>query len=55
MVGTSFPYIEYLPKPGKAQGVQIDIDPIRIALRYPVEVGLVGDSQDGAGGPDSAA
>jgi pyruvate dehydrogenase (quinone)/pyruvate oxidase len=45
MVGTSFPYIEYLPKPGGARGVQIDIDPTRIGLRYPVEVGLVGDSQ----------
>jgi pyruvate dehydrogenase (quinone)/pyruvate oxidase len=45
MIGTSFPYIEYLPKPGQAKGVQIDIDPARIALRYPVEVGLVGNSQ----------
>jgi pyruvate dehydrogenase (quinone)/pyruvate oxidase len=45
MVGTSFPYIEFLPKPGKAHGVQIDIDPARIGLRYPVEVGLVGDSR----------
>jgi pyruvate dehydrogenase (quinone) len=45
MVGTSFPYIEYLPKPGKARGVQIDLDPARIGLRYPVEAGLVGDSR----------
>jgi pyruvate dehydrogenase (quinone) len=45
MVGTSFPYIEFLPKPGKARGVQIEIDPTRIGLRYPVEVGLVGDSR----------
>jgi pyruvate dehydrogenase (quinone) len=44
MVGTSFPYIEFLPKPGDARGVQIDLDPARIGLRYPVEVGLVGDS-----------
>ena len=44
MVGTSFPYIEYLPKPDQARGVQIDISPQRIGLRYPVEVGLVGDS-----------
>jgi pyruvate dehydrogenase (quinone) len=44
MIGTSFPYIEYLPKPGKVRGVQIDIKPERIGLRYPVEVGLVGDS-----------
>lgn len=45
MAGTSFPYIEYYPKPGKARGVQIDRDPQRIGLRYPVEVGLVGDAQ----------
>jgi pyruvate dehydrogenase (quinone)/pyruvate oxidase len=45
MVGTSFPYIEYLPKPGKARGVQIDIKAEKIGLRYPVEVGLVGDAR----------
>jgi pyruvate dehydrogenase (quinone) len=45
MVGTSFPYIEFLPKPGQARGVQVDLDPARIGLRYPVEVGLVGDSR----------
>ena len=45
MVGTSFPYIDYLPKPGQAKGIQIDIKPERIGLRYPVEVGLVGDSK----------
>jgi len=45
MVGTSFPYIEFLPKPGTARGVQIDRDPSRIGLRYAVEVGLVGDSR----------
>ncbi|GIV96117.1 MAG: hypothetical protein KatS3mg057_0774 [Herpetosiphonaceae bacterium] len=45
MVGTSFPYIEFLPQPGQARGVQIDIDPTRIGLRYPVEVGLAGDSR----------
>jgi pyruvate dehydrogenase (quinone) len=44
MVGTSFPYIEFFPKPGQARGVQIDVNPTRIGLRYPVEVGLVGDS-----------
>ena len=43
LVGTSFPYIEFLPKPDQAKGVQIDIDPMRIGLRYPVQVGLVGD------------
>src|ERR671914_694796 len=45
MIGTSFPYIEYLPRPGQARGVQIDIKAERIGLRYPVEVGLVGDSK----------
>lgn len=45
MVGTSFPYIEFFPKPGQARGVQIDVNPARIGLRYPVEVGLVGDSR----------
>jgi pyruvate dehydrogenase (quinone) len=45
MVGTSFPYIEFLPKPAAARGVQIDLNPARIGLRYPVEVGLVGDSR----------
>jgi pyruvate dehydrogenase (quinone) len=44
MVGTSFPYLEFMPKPGQARGVQIELDPKRIGLRYPVEVGLVGDS-----------
>lgn len=44
MIGTSFPYMEFMPKPGQARGVQIDIDPTRLGLRYPVEVGLVGDS-----------
>ncbi len=43
IVGSSFPYIEFLPRPARARGVQIDIDPKRIGLRYPVEVGLVGD------------
>ncbi len=45
MIGTSFPYIEYLPKPGQARGVQIDIKAEKIGLRYPVEVGLIGDSK----------
>lgn len=45
MAGTSFPYIEFLPKPGQARGIQIDIDPLRIGLRYPVELGLVGDTK----------
>jgi pyruvate dehydrogenase (quinone) len=45
MTGTSFPYIEYLPKPGQARGIQIDIKPDKVGLRYPVEIGLVGDSK----------
>src|SRR5205823_6122326 len=45
MIGTSFPYIEFLPKPGQARAIQIELDPMRIGLRYPVEVGLVGDSR----------
>ncbi len=45
MVGSSFPYIEYMPKPGQARGVQIDINPVRLSLRYPMEVGLIGDSK----------
>ncbi|HEX6965016.1 MAG TPA: thiamine pyrophosphate-dependent enzyme [Gemmatimonadaceae bacterium] len=43
IAGSSFPYIEFYPKPGQAKAVQIDIDPTRIGLRYPVDVGLVGD------------
>jgi pyruvate dehydrogenase (quinone) len=45
MVGTSFPYVEFLPKPGSVKCVQIDIDPQRISLRFPVDVGLVGDAR----------
>lgn len=45
IIGSSFPYIEFLPSPGQAVGVQIDVDPTRIALRYPVQVGLVGDAK----------
>ena len=44
MVGTSFPYLEYLPEPGQAVAIQIDADPARIGLRYPVAVGLAGDA-----------
>src|SRR3954451_19642505 len=46
IVGSSFPYIEFMPKPGQARGVQIELDPKRIGLRYPVEVGLIGDSRN---------
>ncbi len=45
IVGSCFPYIEFLPKPGQALGVQIDDKPEHIGLRYPVEYGLVGDAR----------
>src|SRR5205823_11136255 len=45
IVGSSSPYIEFLPAPGQAAGVQIDDRPERIGLRYPVEVGLCGDAK----------
>ncbi len=45
VIGSSFPYIEFLPKPGQALGIQIDHRPERIGLRYPVDIGLVGDAQ----------
>lgn len=45
IVGSSFPYITFYPKIGSARGVQLDIDPTRIGLRYPVEIGLVGDAK----------
>ena len=45
MVGTSFPYSEFLPREGQARAVQIDIDARQLALRYPTEVNLVGDAR----------
>src|SRR3954453_19465845 len=44
LVGSSFPYSEFLPEEGQARGVQIDIDGRMLSLRYPMEVNLVGDS-----------
>ena len=44
MIGSGFPYSEFLPKEGQARGVQIDIDPKMLSIRYPMEVNLVGDS-----------
>ncbi|MGI4953735.1 MAG: thiamine pyrophosphate-requiring protein [Janthinobacterium lividum] len=44
MVGSCFPYSEFLPKPSSARGVQIDIDGGMLSLRYPMEVNMVGDS-----------
>jgi len=43
IAGSGFPYLEFYPKPGQAKGVQIDVDPARIGLRFAVEIGLVGD------------
>jgi pyruvate dehydrogenase (quinone)/pyruvate oxidase len=45
IVGSTFPYVEFYPQPGKAKAVQIELDPKRIGMRYPVDVGLVGDSK----------
>ena len=44
MVGSSFPYPEFLPEEGQARGVQIDIDGRMLSIRYPMEVNLVGDT-----------
>ncbi len=44
MIGSGFPYSEFLPKEGRARGVQIDLKPDMLSLRYPMEVNLVGDS-----------
>jgi pyruvate dehydrogenase (quinone) len=46
IVGSTFPYVEYYPKPGRARGIQVDRDGQRIGLRYPVEAGLVGDAAE---------
>ncbi|HWG76052.1 MAG TPA: thiamine pyrophosphate-requiring protein [Steroidobacteraceae bacterium] len=44
MIGSGFPYSEFLPKPGSARGVQIDVDATMLSLRYPMEINLVGDA-----------
>src|SRR3954469_2137722 len=44
VVGSSFPYSEFLPAEGQARGVQVDIEPEMLSIRYPMEVGLVGDA-----------
>jgi pyruvate dehydrogenase (quinone) len=46
MVGTAFPYSEWLPKPGQARGVQIDVDARKLGIRYPVEVAMMGDAAE---------
>ena len=45
MVGSNFPYAEFLPATGQARGVQIDLSPGHLSLRYPMEVNLLGDSK----------
>ncbi len=44
MIGSRFPYTEFLPEEGQARGVQIDLDPRMVSMRYPMEVNLIGDS-----------
>src|SRR3954469_13772513 len=46
MVGSSFPYSEWLPEPGKARGVQIDLDARMLGIRFPMDVNLAGDAGD---------
>jgi pyruvate dehydrogenase (quinone) len=45
LIGTSYPYMEFLPKPGQAKCVQIELDPTRIGLRHQVDAGLTGDAK----------
>jgi pyruvate dehydrogenase (quinone) len=46
MIGSGFPYAEFLPQDGKARGVQIDIDASMLSIRFPMEVGLMGDAAE---------
>ncbi|WGV20186.1 thiamine pyrophosphate-requiring protein [Pseudomonas putida] len=46
MIGSGFPYAEFLPQEGQARGVQIDLQPDMLSLRYPMEVNLVGDASE---------
>ena len=46
MIGSGFPYSEFLPKEGQARGVQIDLQPDMLSLRYPMEVNLAGDAAE---------
>ena len=55
MVGSSFPYSEFLPEEGQARGVQIDIDARMIGIRYPMDVNLVGDARRDAARAAAAA
>ena len=46
MIGSTMPYTEFLPKEGQARGVQIDISARNIALRYPMEIALIGKTAE---------
>jgi pyruvate dehydrogenase (quinone) len=46
MIGSGFPYSEFLPEEGQARGVQVYIEPDMLSLRYPMEVNLVGDAAE---------
>jgi len=46
MIGSSFPYSEWLPEPGQARGVQVDVDATRLGIRYPMEANLTGDAAE---------
>ncbi|MBX4870496.1 thiamine pyrophosphate-requiring protein [Rhizobium bangladeshense] len=46
MIGSGFPYSEFLPEEGRARGVQIDINPDMLSLRYPMELNLTGDAAE---------
>ncbi|MEH6952954.1 thiamine pyrophosphate-requiring protein (plasmid) [Nitrobacter sp. NHB1] len=46
MIGSAFPYSEFLPMPGNARGIQIDIDGANVSLRYPMDYSLIGDSKE---------
>lgn len=46
ILGSTMPWLDYYPKPGQARGVQVDINPERLGLRYPVEIGLIGDVRE---------
>jgi pyruvate dehydrogenase (quinone) len=45
LIGTNYPYMNYLPDPGQAKAVQLDRDPTRLGLRYPIDIGMTGDAK----------
>jgi pyruvate dehydrogenase (quinone) len=46
MIGTNYPYAQFLPQPGQARAVQIDLNPMRLGMRYPTEINLMGSTRD---------